>query len=171
MIEFNPETCDELKWGSYIPALMTAIVMSEGPVLELGVGHFSTPLLHAVCGALGRKLYSVEENLEWYQAFEKYNNGLLWHAVTRSNYSEAPREFKWGVVFIDQSPGGKCRADAFDRYLPISNFVIVHDFHLENSEHILPLMEGVRHHVTTTYSPPTLIATKHKFIPHAILDL
>lgn len=168
-MDFVPETCDELKWGSYIPALVTAIVKSEGPVLELGVGHFSTPLLHAVCGSLGRLLYSVEENLEWFKAFEKYNVG--WHHVIRSNYSEAPRQLKWGVVFIDQSPGGKCRADSFAQYISISNFVIVHDFHLENLEHILPLMEGVRHHVTTTYSPPTLIATKHKFIPSAILDL
>ena len=48
----TPEMETAVKWQSHLPALLACIAVTHGPVLELGVGHFSTPHLHALCGAL-----------------------------------------------------------------------------------------------------------------------
>jgi len=40
--------------GTHLPALLACVSRTAGGVIELGVGHFSTPILHAVCEAAGR---------------------------------------------------------------------------------------------------------------------
>lgn len=159
-------TYDPLAWGSHLPALLAAVGASEGPVLELGVGHFSTPALHALCGAMNRMLASVETDEKWMAEFKPtYKN--KWHGFA----TFIPPVHNWGCVFIDDSPGGERRAHSFKMLIQHAEFVVVHDYHLENEEHIHPMLEGVNYHVTKTYQPPTLIASRFKEIPQAILCL
>jgi hypothetical protein len=69
----------------------------------------------------------------------------------------------FGLVFIDNSPGGAARADPFKAFLPQSEFIVVHDYHRENEEAIKPLLKGVNYRVFSDYNPPTLLASlKHK---------
>lgn len=171
---------ETLAWSSHLPALLACIGATTGPVLELGVGHFSTPVLHAICGAQGRFLASWESDPEWRDAFQHYSTWL--HSFYCFPYeritSPAPLSFnlirKWSVVLIDNSPGGKNRADCFAALLPVSDYVVVHDYERENYEHIAPLLSKeptVRFHVTTTYQPPTLVASLTRTIPESILCL
>lgn len=167
-------------WSSFMPALLACVGATSGGVLELGVGHFSTPALHALCGEMGREmgrdLVSVEENEEWFNRFE-----LLfvcyWHKFHHSDYNSILpmlSRWNWSVAFIDHSPGGKSRADAFKALLPVSEYVIVHDAQEgeENWEHLKPLLvEGVKWHVTKTYHPHTLVASLTRGIPKSILCL
>ncbi len=161
---------DESMWGSWYPAVLAAIGATPGPVLEVGIGHLSTPSLHALLGAQRRELVSVEDNVEWYDKFAlKYGSPL--HKFILSDYLPIlPDLIKhhWSVSFIDSSPGGKMRADIFSALIPVSDFVIVHDFHSENKEHIGPLISNLRWHVTETYFPPTLIASEKLEIPDSI---
>lgn len=142
-------------------------------MLELGIGHFSTPHLHVLCGATGRNLWSVEDNREWFDPFAaKYESPE--HRFISLPYPEAIAEAStrsWSVVFIDHSPGGENRAFAFKTFANISRFMVVHDYHLENEEAIKPLLEGMKYHVTRTYQPPTLIASKTREIPRSVLCL
>lgn len=170
-------TYDPLAWGSHLPALLAAVGASTGPVLELGVGHFSTPALHALCGAMGRKLVSVESDLKWLKEFDdKYRNPET-HEFTLDSYNLKRLQIhflkltRFGCVFIDDSPGGENRAAHFKNFIVSSDFVVVHDYHLENESHIGPLLHGINHHVTRTYQPPTLIASKLQAIPQSILCL
>lgn len=161
---------DENLWSSYFPALWAAVGATTGPVLELGIGDLSTPSLHALCGAQGRELVSVEDNKEWFDRFAtKYFNNL--HRIIHSEYLEfLPYlvERNWGVSFIDSSPGGKMRAELFKALIPVSDFVVCHDFWQENEEHISPLLKGLNYHVTSTYRPPTLIASRKLNVPESI---
>lgn len=169
----DPNQCEARAWSSHLPALLAAVVSSEGPVLELGIGHFSTPELHAICGALKRELVSVEDNSEWATPFAK-KYSTLWHLFHHLDYKRAHfklTEQKWGVVFVDHSPGGANRANAFAAFQEISEFVVVHDYHLENSDAIAPLLKGMNYHVTTTYQPPTLIASRRNEIPESLFRL
>lgn len=169
----DPNQCESRAWSSHLSALLVAIAASKGPVLELGVGHFSTPELHALCGALNRHLVSVEDNIEWSESFsKKYSRPE--HQFFHIPYDEAYANFgplPWGVTFIDHSPGGANRAKAFWVFRELSDFVVVHDYHLENSEAIAPFLKGMNYHVTTTYQPPTLIASRKNKIPESLLRL
>lgn len=155
----------EAQWCSFMPALMRAMVSSSGPVLEIGIGHFSTPVLHEVCLAQNRMLISVEDNLEWHENFAaKYvcSNHMLYFA----DYDQilptfAEMRSKFGVVFIDESPGGSRRRKSFELFMPVSQYVVVHDYHRENSEAIQPLLTpDIQWKVYSDYDPPTLLAWK-----------
>ncbi len=161
---------DACAWGSHLPALLGCLADTVGPVLELGIGHFSTPALHAYCVQAGRPLHSVEQDEKWFREFSKYEHKS--HAFYLCEYDKALQMFTdhfWSVVLIDNSPGGKRRLDDFKAYLPKSTFVVVHDYHLENAEAIKPLLSPIQHHVTRSYQPPTLIASELRKIPQSIL--
>jgi len=174
-------TYDALAWGSHLPALLACVQSSchSDPVLELGVGHFSTPVLHALCGATGRHLISVEENDHWFglfaERFERCN-----HRFIKNGYAEALGrlfdERSWsgvafGAVLIDNSPGGERRALDFTACLPRCRYVVVHDYHRENEEMIKPHLGDCMWHVTRTYEPPTLVASSTARLPSSILCL
>ncbi len=155
---------NEVAWTSWMPALGYALAASTGLVLEIGVGHFSTPFLHEYCKAAGRRLVSFEDNDDWMGEFKDFNSET--HELCVGTYDETTKKFdkmEVGVVFIDNSPGGEARLKPFKRFLPISKFVVVHDYHRENEEAIKPLLEGVNYKIFNDYEPPTLLASKsHK---------
>lgn len=157
----------EVKWSSFMPALGYALGASQGTVIELGMGHFSTPFLHEYCKATKRNLISVEESRIWGDLFSGLGVGS--HRVEISRYSEVLGRFRAsdgiGVVFIDSSPGGKARADLFAQAIQISEFVVVHDYHRENEEAIKPIIDRwlIPYSVYATYDPPTLLARSPAF--------
>lgn len=169
MITMTTEMEVATKYQSHLPALLAAVVASEGPVLELGVGYFSTPQLHALCGTLHRELVSFDSDHGWLSEFSHKLSNHLHEFVTECPLGKGEQ---WGVVFVDHSPGGQNRADAFLKAGSESQFVVVHDYHLENEDAIKPhLMGGFIYHITRTYEPPTLIASRHHSVPPSILCL
>ena len=65
----HPSNKNEVAWTSWLPALAHALGRSVGPVLEIGIGHFSTPFLHEYCKATDRNLVSVEADPQWLAGF------------------------------------------------------------------------------------------------------
>lgn len=168
--EILDKAYDGATWGSHLPALLGAIAATDGPVLELGVGHFSTPVLHAVCQ--DRLLISVERDNEWQAKFGRLGRPNHWFACSLETALELAGDTHFSVALIDDSPGGAHRAESFKMLIGRSDFVIVHDYHLENREAIEPLLDRMyRYHVTRQYMPPTLIASQFREIPQPILDL
>jgi hypothetical protein len=115
--------------------LIKILNLSEGPVLELGIGPFSTPLLHMLCEG-ERKLFSYENDLyyferhlgfvsEFHKIFFVENN--KWDEIDIDNT-------KWGMVFIDHGPGVRRSIDAI-RLSNKAQFVIIHDSDSENNKH------------------------------------
>jgi hypothetical protein len=56
-------------YGTHIAPLLTAVLATDGPVLELGCGDFSTPLLHAICAKQNRLLVSTDTDKAWLELF------------------------------------------------------------------------------------------------------
>lgn len=168
----NPEN-NGLEWGSHLPALFACLANTVGPVIEVGVGHFSTPILHAFCVEEDRQLISVEQDRGWFEKFENFRSKN--HGIYCGEYSELipllAKEKQWAVSLIDNSPGGNRRACDFSELIKSSVFVVVHDYHLENEEAIGPLLKGMNTHITRRYSPPTLVASRIRTIPQSILCL
>lgn len=164
---------EQAMWGSHLPTLIAAVVSSSGPVLELGMGNFSTPALHSLCTSLGtgHRLVSIEKESVWAEKFSQYlSDAHKIYCVDYRHYLEnITPDTKWGVVFIDSSPGGSARAELFKLVVNRSAYVVVHDYHLENEEHIAPILVGLRSvKVVKTYSPPTLIVSKNYELPEGI---
>lgn len=152
---------EQMAWGSHQPALMECIAKTTGAVLELGIGYFSTPLLHHYCEASGRTLVSVEADAEWYKSFRHYESGM--HTLILAEYDDIiPKlaQRPWSVVLIDNSPGGARRAKDFTTLWPNSEYVVIHDYHQDNEEAIGPLLTGLKTRIFTEYQPPTLVVYK-----------
>lgn len=163
---------EQCSWCSFMPALVACVAATKGPVLELGMGHFSTPVLHALCGSLGRQLMSFEKNDEWRGLFTRYNTKLHEIYGDIDNGMLFTGLMNIGVVFIDDSPGGENRKKHFVDFIDISDYVIAHDYEKDNEEAIGPLLVKVPFkYVTRTYQPPTLIASMTREIPKSVLCL
>lgn len=164
-----PQMQTATEWGSHLPALLACIAVTDGPVLELGVGHFSTPHLHAICGAMDRFLVSVEADGEWWQEFHGRYSSSERHALIKENYPN----WRWSVAFIDHSPGGANRANAFKQLIEVSDYVVMHDAQkdAENFQAVEPMLAGLNWHLCTGYFPHTLVCSKTKQIPAVLLGM
>jgi len=113
---FRPE------FASHYPILVKAIQSTTGPVMELGTGMFSTPLLHWLC--LGRKLVSCESHPEYIEFAKQYET--LFHKVIKiDNWLKLQLE-KYSVVFIDHTPTPRKRGDDAIRFTD-AELVVLHD--------------------------------------------
>lgn len=176
-MEIHPSNRNEVAWTSWLPALGYALGASTGPVLEIGVGHFSTPFLHEYCHAAGRALYSLETDRDWYLNFARYDwmksdrKHYVFHCPADLGSARGVKGFsslmesrddpvRFGAALIDSSPGGEARLAPFLAFIDHSDFVVVHDYHRENEEAIAPHLHGVSYKVYRDYDPPTLLASK-----------
>ncbi len=117
-----------LRYGTHYPVLATAVSRTKGPVLELGGGFFSTPMLHLMC-APDRRLVTIETSPEWYA--KSTDLKTAWHEIYLIEPGEEDNlklidEVEWGVVFIDHSPT-KRRIIDINRFKNKTHFMVVHD--------------------------------------------
>jgi hypothetical protein len=106
VIDLREQTRDG--WGSHAHALINAFLSTDGPVLEFGAGHFSTPLLHSLCAVARRPLLTLESDEAWLAPFanlmtEGHELRLMpeWDSW-RPVLAERP----WSLVFVDHSSDG-----------------------------------------------------------------
>lgn len=95
--------------GSHQRLLIAAAVRTRGPILELGVGWYSTPILHELAKAQGRKLVTIDNNNDWLKQFKNFECSIHrlilvgWWGEADYACSSYDREADcWGTVFIDQ---------------------------------------------------------------------
>jgi hypothetical protein len=60
--------------ASHQRVLLGSILRTSGPILELGVGWYSTPLLHEIATTLRRPVLTVDNNKDWFTQFEGLEN-------------------------------------------------------------------------------------------------
>lgn len=107
--------------NSYAPLLYRALCDTTGPIVECGMGNFSTYLLHET----GRHVISYDTNYGWYRLFNVKSKNLIppneWLTVVRSLKAQV------SVFFIDQAPGEsreKCIAELSTGFVGV---VVAHD--------------------------------------------
>lgn len=111
---------DEAKsnYSTHLPMLLLALQQTNGDVVELGSGEYSTPLLRRYCQENNRGFYTYDNNEEW--ASKTSSVWIKDWAV----HTEWKR--KCGVMFIDLAPGDyrwKAMIEAKD----LADIVVVHD--------------------------------------------
>lgn len=110
---------------SYYPFLYQALQMTKsGAVLEYGMGHGSTPILHDYCKAKKRMLFSFETNKDWADKFTELENDK--HCIALVTDWDSVFNPRASVVFIDQAPGERRKEDV-RKYAETDAIVVVHD--------------------------------------------
>jgi len=116
--------------GSHIPVLIKILEISEGPVLELGTGLNSTPVIHWICNDQEQRyIESYESSEMFYLAARNYRCGHhgVHNVETLGGWDKIEIESQhWGMVFIDHAPG-KRRNVEMERVANNADYVVVHD--------------------------------------------
>ncbi len=110
-----------LPGGTHIPVLLACLHETTGPVLEFGVGCWSTPLV-GLFAADGRYVRSVETNKLWHTLALKSHYGIDYcrkihggqHDIVQvETYDDVIiSDRKWDVVFLDHLPPARRGVDA-----------------------------------------------------------
>ena len=147
-------------YGTHIVPLMACVVESSGPVLELGCGQWSTPLLRTYCLAAKREFVSVECKREW---ADKIGQALGMSIEFPDLDALAMRE--WSVVLVDHDPWYSRVADAL-RFAS-AEFVLIHDSNMPEIAELLSesLPKWKFHHEYTAANPNTMILSNTRRIP------
>lgn len=117
-------------FATHMPALLACLEHTAGPVLELGSGWFSTPVVAAF--ATDRLVRTIETNPEWYSRISSLGT---YQPITRHrhqfvfvpDYDDAPiLEQAWDIVIPDHEPPARRGHDAL-RLRERCRFMIGHD--------------------------------------------
>lgn len=121
-------------YGSHLPILTRLMEVTNGPVLELGMGLWSTPMLDLMCANQGRTLHSFDNDFKWYKENEKWQSD--YHEVTIvSDWKIAGIDhIFWSIAFVDQRPAIE-RKDQALRLAKNALFVVLHDSEPEQDKY------------------------------------
>jgi hypothetical protein len=157
--------------GSHLPILMKIINMTDGDVLELGMGLFSTPYLHWACYEKKRKLVSYENKKDFYELFifddkREINNGYDYHEikfVENNDWDSIDLSGHWGVVLIDHNPGPR-RKEEIKRLVDSADYIVVHDTNGRNDwyYHFTEVFPLFKYRYDTKIYPQTTVLSNLK---------
>lgn len=111
------------EYSTFIPLLLDVLGATDGLVLELGGGAFSTPLIHWVCHDMGRKCVTYEHDHDYYWALRRFRNKN--HSVVEvSNWADMKYP-KANVAFVDHD--GKRRGESVMKLKDTTDYIVIHD--------------------------------------------
>ena len=109
-------------YATHLPLLLEYVLKTTGPVLELGAGNYSTPILHTLCEGK-RLLVTIESNPEWLAKFQHLRSS---HHIVTDTLTPELAAASWDVVLVDSAPGST-RTPYIDQLCHKSQYLILHD--------------------------------------------
>ena len=126
-MQFTPE------WSSHYPVLIKVMEQAYGPVLEMGMGPFSTPLLHWLCFDKGLTLDSFDNDPKYFDLNMKFDSEF--HKVRFVNdWEDLFLNKIYSVAFIDHKPARRRHKD-IAHLANKADFVIIHDSEPEQDKY------------------------------------
>lgn len=120
-------------YATHLGPLIACLNKTNGDVLELGIGLFSTPYLHYACTIAKRNLLSLENDKGWLRTFKDsdfmhFLYGNEYHKLEAVDvYEDSPLiDKQWDVVLIDQTPDGS-RKETAKKLAHLAKYIIIHD--------------------------------------------
>jgi len=125
----NKRTESLPRYATHLPVLKACIKVSDGLILELGCGEYSTRYIHHLSEGI-RPILSLESSDEWYEAVKNYADGM--HKIKKiSGWDNLQgmlgEDFRCSVALIDQDPQVK-RVDAIEFLRDKCQFMVIHDW-------------------------------------------
>lgn len=149
-----------IKYGSHLPVLTKIVGMTKGPILELGIGLYSTPFLHWACSPTKRKLTSYDSAEGWIRYFRDCRTDF--HEVNLiTDWDKLEINNFWDIVLIDHAPDIRRGVEA-KRLANNAKYVILHDSELGHDalykySEAYPLFK-YRFDYTTAYPHTTVLS-------------
>lgn len=117
--------------SNLIPLTFAALIVPNNrDFLELGMGMFSTPLLHKIAYDQGRHIVSVDTDAKWVKGFLLYNETREHRIYLLGNREEEMGRFglnrRWGLVLVDHIYGDR-RPQHCINFAVMSDVVVTHD--------------------------------------------
>lgn len=116
------------EWCTHQPILYQLLQLTNGDILELGLGNYSTPLI-SLFTSDKRIAYSYDTEQSWVEKFKPSKNHKIllqkdftkteWHLPYLTNK-------EWGLAFVDNAPG-ESRASNIFKLRNNAQIVLVHD--------------------------------------------
>lgn len=114
--------------GNLIPLVISTLI-TTGDMLELGVGSFSTPVMHKIATDFNRRIVSVDTDSKWMSKFLLYNQTRS-HKIYLLDKEESLMKFgldkEWSVVLVDHYYP-RLRPLNVINFANLSKIVVVHD--------------------------------------------
>lgn len=119
-------------YGSHIPILCKVLEITDGPVLDVGMG-LSTIVMHMMAKETGRKIVSYETDHEWYEANKQYQSDF--HDIRFvASWDDADIDtHHWSVALVDHAPA-KRRITEIKRLAANTDFLMIHDTEPESNK-------------------------------------
>ena len=129
--------------NSHYPILAACTAGTEGPILELGCGEGSTPMLHYIAIMQNREILSVDSDPTWLEKYSAYRcprhqfqlvppstDATLCLQYQREKawreWRGAESRERWGLAFIDCAPG-EIRWELMIRLANRATVLVAHD--------------------------------------------
>lgn len=148
-------------WSSHIPVLIKIFEISEGPILELGTGVFSTPLLHTLSLSKNRSLTSYENNPYYVERHRDFITDKHQIILVDNWENINIEDTRWGFAFVDHAPEERRKLDV-KRLANNAQYIVLHDTEPRNEalykySEIYPLFK-YRFDYTTCYPHTTVLS-------------
>lgn len=122
------------QWGTHLPILTRIMDMTDGAVLELGTGVWSTPVLDFMCRESKRKLVSYDNDPDWFEPNKKQWQSDFHDIKIVEDWDKADIDnTHWSVVLVDHKPAKRRFVD-IKRLANNANFILIHDSEPESDK-------------------------------------
>lgn len=150
-------------WATHIPVLIKALELTDGSVLELGMGIMSTPLMHILCAARDRHLESYDNDGRFFEMFSRFNSEQHFIGLVPSWDWDTLDGKKCSVALVDSKPA-ESRKELI-KQLTEAEYIIVHDTQeradeFYGFEEIYPLFK-YRYDYTKFANQTIVLSNKH----------
>lgn len=144
---------------THMPILIRAVLVSSGPVLELGAGINSTPLLHWLCAENRRPLVTYESDSEYFGFARKFLSRT--HKIIHiDDWNKIDTASHWSVVLVDQNTNRDKTAILLK---DSADYIILHDSEQEKLygyDNVYPHFKYIYH--WTFCKPYTTVVSNFK---------
>lgn len=131
-------------YATHQQALISSALITKGPIVELGCGDYSTPLLYEIAKSQGRKFTVYSTDKEWASKFKDYVNVII-----LESWKDYPYPSDVGLTFLDNEEYIRHRKLHVPKLLETSDVVICHDMGVNEW--------GAKWFKTWQGSPPTIV--------------
>jgi len=105
--------------------LVKYLMRTSGPIVEIGCGDYSTPIIHEIASAQGRTVLTLDSNVDWLNRFASYKTD--WHSFLHvESWDDWQPSGRYGLAFIDHTPGPR-RPVEFMKLQGVADVLILHD--------------------------------------------
>lgn len=146
--------------STHIPVLLRVLNVTSGPILEMGVGNFSTPLLHFACLDSNRVLQSYDNDPRYIKGASPFSCALhLVDLIDDWDKADINKFGFWSLALIDHKPAERRIID-IERLAKLAEYIVCHDSepiveHVYNYKKVFPLFKYIWNYTKVT--PNTLV--------------